>query len=265
MPAPASEIARVAAAIARAIPLEKLELPEEFFPAHLSVALIDAVFRSRPGRRDDPAASAERYCRHFRIPRTRARRWKTPPVHRQETLGDLIGYFDEIGVDRMKGEVFRARQRLPGTRIARAEYVLHAARALRYLGVDVLQDVPSLPPEDVEDALRPSSEVGDYIVRKLLMYAGDDDYVRGDIHVRRFVGDALGERTVSAARAKNLVRQSAYELILSPRFLYLEIRRHCLAREDHARTQPHGGTLRGGEALHGGRNRDAWGETPARG
>ena len=39
-------------AIARSIPLRNVELPDEFFPAHLSVALIDSVFRSQ-GRHDD--------------------------------------------------------------------------------------------------------------------------------------------------------------------------------------------------------------------
>ena len=241
MSATASDAGRIAAAIARSIPLEKLELPEEFFPAHLSVALVDAVFRTRPARRGDPAASAERYCRYFGVPR--ARRWKTPPARRQETLGELIAHFRDLGLERMKNEVFGTRQRLPGTGMARVEYVMHAAKALRRLGIDILQDMPSLPSEEVENAL--------------LMYTAGDDFVRGDGHVRAFVAEALGERTVSAARAKHLVRQTAYELILSPRFLYLEIRRHGLAREAQARAPLPLGTSREGEAPSPGWGRDA--------
>ena len=265
MSATASEVGRIVAAVVRSIPLDKLELPEEFFPAHLSVALIEAVFRFRPGRRDDPAASAERYCRHFGIPRARARRWKTPPAHRQETLGELIAHFRDIGLEGMKSEVFRARQRLPGTGMARVEYVMHAAKALRCLGIDVLQDMSSLPAEEIEDALRSPSPIGDQIVENLLMYTSDDDFVRGDGHVRGFVGEALGERAVSAARAKYLVRHSAYELILAPRFLYLEIRRHRLARESRARALLPLGTLREGEAPSPERGLDAWGKSPATG
>ena len=265
MSATASDVDRVTATIARSIPLEKFELPEEFFPAHLGVALIDAVFRSRPGRRDDPTASAERYCRYFGIPRARARRWKTPPAHRQETLGELIAHYRDIGLERMKSEVFGARQRLPGTGMARAEYVMHAAKALRCLGIDILQDMPSMPRAEIEDALRSPSPIGDQIVENLLMYTSGDDFVRGDTLVRGFVGEALGEGTVSAARAKRLVRHSAYELILSPRFLYLEIRRYCLGREAHARTLLPRGSLREGEAPSPGRAHDAWGESPATG
>ena len=255
MSATASDAGRIAAAIARSIPLEKLELPEEFFPAHLSVALVDAVFRTRPARRGDPAASAERYCRYFGVPR--ARRWKTPPARRQETLGELIAHFRDLGLERMKNEVFGTRQRLPGTGMARVEYVMHAAKALRRLGIDILQDMPSLPSEEVENALRSPSPISAQIVENLLMYTAGDDFVRGDGHVRAFVGEALGERTVSAARAKHLVRQTAYELILSPRFLYLEIRRHGLAREAQARAPLPLGTSREGEAPSPGWGRDA--------
>ena len=60
------EVRQVVDAVCRSIPLDRSELADEFFPAHLPVALIDAVFRSRlrPGER--PAPVAERYCRRIR-------------------------------------------------------------------------------------------------------------------------------------------------------------------------------------------------------
>ena len=231
----ASEIRGVIAAVTRTLPLEELELPDEFFPAHPSVALIDAVFRSPSGEREHVEEVVDRYCRHFGISRSREQKWKTPPVHKQETIRDLIGHYDELGVDRMKDEVFQAHRRLPGTRMSEVEYILHAARALRFIGVDVLQDLPSMPSEDIEEALQSSFDVNDHIARKFLMCTGDDDYVRGDAHVRRFVAEAIGQASVSATRARSLVRRSAYELILSPRFLYLEIRRYCLTRQERER------------------------------
>ena len=232
-----TDVRAVVAAVTRNIPLKKLDLPDEFFPAHLPVALIDAVFRSRPGKNDPVKEVAGRYCRRFDIARVRTRKWKTPPVHRQETLADLVGHYEELGVDRMKNEVLQARQRLPGSRMSRAEYILHAAKALRYMGVEVLQDIASLPSEDIEEAVHTSSEVDDYIARKLLIYTGDDDYVRGDAYVRRFVAEATEEESVSATRARSLVRRAAYELILSPRYLYLEIRRFALSSEDGSRAR----------------------------
>ena len=125
----------------------------------------------------------------------------------------------------MANEVFRTRRRFPGTKITRSESVLHAARALRCVGVDVLQDVWSRRPAEIDDALRSVPEGDDCTGRILLMYTGGDDFVLGDPYVRRFVANAIGRRTVSAARAVALVRSAAYELLVSPRFLDREIRR----------------------------------------
>ena len=217
------EVRQVADAVCRSIALHRATLTDEFFPAHLPVAVIDAVFRSRLRHGERPAPIAERYCRHFGIARRRADRWEPPPVDDQETLGDLIRRYDEFGMDCIATRVFQSRHRFPGTKIIRAENVLRAARALRGIGVDVLQDVPARRPAEIDDALRPLPGVGESTVRMLLMYTGDQDFVLGDVHVRRFVASAIGRRTVSAAQAEELVRGAAYELILCPRFLDREI------------------------------------------
>ena len=210
-------------ALSRSIPLNTVELPDEFFPAHLPVAVFDAIFRSRLRNGERPAPIADRYCRHFEIARTRADRWGPPPADDQETLGDLIRRYDELGLDRIASKVLQSRHRFPGTKITRAENVLHAASALRCIGIDVLQDVPARRPAEIDDALRPLPGIGECTVRMLLMYTGGEDFVLGDNHLRRFVASAIGRRTVSAAQAEELVRSAAYELILSPRFLDREI------------------------------------------
>ena len=217
------EVRQVTDAVCRSIALHRATLTGEFFPAHLPVAVIDAVFRSRLRHGERPAPIAERYCRQFGLPCRRPDRWEPPPVDDQETLGDLIRRYDEFGMDCIATKVFQSRHRFPGTKITRAENVLRAAEALRGIGVDVLQDVPARRPAEIDDALRSLPGVGESTVRMLLMYTGGEDFVLGDNHLRRFVASAIGRRTVCAAQAEDLVRQSAYELILSPRLLDREI------------------------------------------
>ena len=212
------KIRQMIEAVLRSIRLDTVELPEEFFPAHLPVALIDSVVRSVFEYDPHTVRSTERYCHRFGIERTRAERLETPPADEQETLADLVKRFEELGVDRMADEVFSGRQGAPG-----AESVLNAAMALRQIRVEVLQDVPARSPDAIEDALRFSGEAGKSAGRRLMMYAGDDDFVRGDIHVRTFVAHAIGQRAVSADQAEQIVRQSAYEMILSPRYLDYQI------------------------------------------
>ena len=152
---------------------------------------------------------------------------RLPEVH--ESLTDMIGRFDELGMRRMIEEVFRTKQFLPDAKIARAEFVLRAARGLRRIGIEVLQNVQDLPCEEIERTLY-CAGFGEATTRVFLMYAGNDDFVRGDDCVREFVAGALGREEVSGATAEDLVRRSAYELVLSPRYLDDQIRRRHSAR-----------------------------------
>ena len=106
------EILQVADAVCRSTSLNLVRLTDEFYPGHLSVALIDAVFNTskRVDRRATQIQSdAARYCCQFGVARTRTVRWEMPAVARQETLGDLIRRYDAFGVDRMADDIFQMR------------------------------------------------------------------------------------------------------------------------------------------------------------
>ena len=172
------EVRQVVDALSRSIPLDTVKLAGEFFPAHLPVAVIDAVLRSRLRHGERPAPIAERYCRQFGLPCRRPDRWEPPPVDGQETLGDLIRRYDEFGMDCIATKVFQSRHRFPGTKITRAENVLRAADALRGIGVDVLQDVPARRPAEIDDPVQSPLEMGSLwpdVVAKLYQ---DQNYPR---------------------------------------------------------------------------------------
>lgn len=219
MPSPAVELDHVIEAVRYSFPLANLALPDEFFPAHLSVAIIDAVLDSRGKNSENAVPASERYCRWAGIARTRADRWDEPLPEAQESLTDMIGRFDELGDRQAAEEAFGTKQLLPDASNARMESVPRAARALRRAGIEVLQDVQARQSEEVERILRDCAAFGEAAARLFLMYAGSDDFVHGDGCVRRFVAGALGRTEISAARAKRLVRSCAYELALSPRYL----------------------------------------------
>ena len=229
--AEASEVRRLAEAVGRCILFDTAELPNEFFPAHLSVAIIEAVFRFQPESEEQSTQVAQRYCRRLGLVRMRRSKFELPPIDEQETLADLIGHYDELGEAGMTNEVFETSCRFPGTAMRRAETVVQIAQALRHIGVDVLQDMQHRSVQ-VLDAVRSSvlGSVGS-MSRMILTYAGDDDLVVADDHVRRFVAEATGHPTVSASWAAHLVCQTAYERVLSPRHLDYRIYRYCAQRE----------------------------------
>ena len=227
--ATALQVRQVLDAVGRSIPLETVELPEEFFPAHLTVALVDLVFRVGLGNGEQPPPIAERYCRRFGLAQVRTDLWALPRRGEQETLETLVGRYDECGVDGMANEVFRNLCSFPETEVPRVAYVVRIANELRRIGINVLQDVQVRRLQQPDEALRPLPGVDEHFVRMLLMYTGDDDRVVGDDHVRSFVARAIDRSTVSAAAAVGLVRRAAYELILSPRVLDHQIWRSAVA------------------------------------
>ena len=214
-----SGVRRVVEAVGRRISLNEPMLPEEFFPAHLSVAIVEAVSRFRLGPHAPSPQAALRYCRRFGLTHKRRNIFELPPADEQETVADLIAHYDELGVDGMANEVFETSHLLPGTTICGAETALRAAQALRSIGVDVLQDVQDQSTQEFEEALCSVPGTDRSMARLLMTYAGDDDFVVADNPVRRFVAEAAGHATVSASWTAHVVRQAAYEIVLSPRHL----------------------------------------------
>ena len=218
-----SEVRQVVAAVRRSIDLHGAELSKEFFPAHLTIALIDAVFNANL-HYDRVVPIVERYCHRFRLSRLREKGSDLPPIYLQESLSDLIGRYNKLGLDGMQ-RVFQSRYCSPGTSVLKSDNVKHTAVALRCAGIEKLQDMQKCHPDQTKRVLCPLHGIGPRTVHMLLMYAGNDDLVKGDVHVRQFVSNALGRR-VSAEEAEQLVRDAARELGVAPRLLDLKIWEH---------------------------------------
>lgn len=121
------QVERVVHAVRRRIGDIHRALPEEFRPAHLSVALIDAVFNPRLHYASVVVPIVERYCRHFGLVRTMAPGEWPPEIEAQEILAQLVGHYDAPGGEFLRREVFRSRHLSPGTQIYKADNVLRCA------------------------------------------------------------------------------------------------------------------------------------------
>ena len=221
---PTLQVEQVVRAVRRRIGDIHLPLPEEFRPAHLSVALIDAVFNPRLHYCSVVVPIVKRYCAHFGLTRTTVPGEWPPALETQETLSDLIGHYDELGAKCLREEVFRSSHQSPGTHrpgppVYKADNVLICARALHGIGVNALQDVPKKIPKEIKRALCAARGIGPRTAHMLLMYAGNEEYVKGDVHVCHFVADALGVNEVSPSEAESIVACAARKLGIAPRAL----------------------------------------------
>ena len=199
------------------------ELGDEFFPAHVSVALIDAMLTPQLRYYQQVVPIIERYCARFNLSRVRPDRTKIPPETEQETLSDLIRHFETMGTNGFQDEIIRSRYVSPGTSVLKSTNIRRAAVELRNIGIETLQDVQCKVANEIKCVLRPIPGIGDRTIHMFLMYVGRDDFVKGDVHVMRFVKETLNEQQISAAEAERLVQRAAQKLGITPRGLDYEI------------------------------------------
>lgn len=220
------DVQRVVCEVDRLIDLDSAELDDEFFPAHLTVALIDAVFNPRLDYKKLVVPIVERYCARFGLRRVRRDRMSLPSLDEQETLTDLINHYEVLGESVMQDEIFRSRHCSPRTTVRKSDNVRHAAVELRKVGVETIQQVESKTPQEIEGVLRPLHGIGPMTIRMLLTYSGNEDLVMGGGHVCRFVAKALGAQRVAPEQAERLVADAARALGVAPRLLDNEIWRY---------------------------------------
>ena len=221
-----TDVGRLVSEVRRLINLKDAELSDEFFPAHLTVALIDALFTPQLRYYTHVVPIIERYCARFNLRRVRPDRRSLPPVNEQETLTDLIDHYKAMGSQGFQEEIVRSRYCSPGTKILKSENVRRAAIKLRGIGIETLQDVQSKSAYEIKCALRPLFGIGDRTIHMFLMYAGDAEFVKGDVHVCRFVATALRRPQITAEEAERLVGRAARALRIAPRLLDYEIWKH---------------------------------------
>lgn len=137
---------RHAFAVAQAVrPLLSHEgpfLPNEYRYAHVSLALIDAIY-SLNARYESVRRTVLRYADHAGLTPYRPSFGTWPPQDQQQPLRAFLKNFDALGVSPMAEQVFMNRQRTsPRNGILKAEAVRDAARLLSSSGVAYFQDIP---------------------------------------------------------------------------------------------------------------------------
>lgn len=217
-----TDVDLLVARVQRELNIINAKLGEAYYPAHITVALLDAILNPQLNYQQRVVPIIERYCDYFNLQRVRPDPKKIPPKSEQETLSDLIGHYEAMGLDGFQDKIIRSRYVSPGTNVLKSESIKNSAVALRRIGIETLQDVQEKSDEEIKRALIPLRGIGDRTIHIFLMYIGRVDHVKGDLHIMRYVTKAL-ERDVSANEAEELVREAAWTLGIDPRSLDYEI------------------------------------------
>jgi len=184
-------------------------LADEYRYASLPLCVVDAVFSIgvRYASTQKVVSNVCEYTGWARFASSREARGAG-----EHGLSDLIALFDTLGIDGMADTVFQNRQRTSSrSGILKSEAVLLYCRALTEAGINSFDDFDQERREYAEAMILglPGQSSGiafDYF----MMLAGDDNLIKPDRMVQRYVGSALKLDAIPQPRqAAILVRLAA--------------------------------------------------------
>jgi hypothetical protein len=209
----ATDIDRLVATMLRTLPLDRLALGDEYRYAHLSLALVDAVF-SVGITYTTTQRVVSHYARTQGLTLYRVDEAEWPAIGDQEPLDALIALANSRGTEGLARDVFKNYNRTSSINgILKADAVVRAARLLRAHHVQYFQDLPRVfGNEQLERAFRsiPGQQSGlswDYF----WMLVGTERLIKPDRHVLQYLRAALG-RPINADEAQDLVEHACRRL-----------------------------------------------------
>jgi hypothetical protein len=210
-PTPHTDAIRMLADFIEETGLQPVPLPKEFFYASLPLCVIDAVFSigvTYSSTRNTVVRFSERQG------------WALGPVedrrHGEKTVGDFLACYAGLSPDEAADQLFGNRQRTSSrSGILKAEAVQRFAIALQESGIEDFADLTDERLAATEAAIRqiPGQKSGisfDYF----RMLAGDDNLIKPDRMVQRFIARAIGDapEKVGPDRARGLLQGAVTEL-----------------------------------------------------
>lgn len=208
------------------INLTELDLSDEFFYQSLPLCVIDSVF-SIGAHYNSTRNVVIRYCNKMQQQRIRSIKTYYPDKSQQQSINEFIEFLELHNIKYLTEEFFQNSQRT-STRngILKAEAVYKFAKCLSDFNVNYLQDIATvLDNHDFEQNIKkiPGQRSG-ISLGYFFMLSGNDNYIKPDRMVIRFLNEALSRNNVSIEEAKELIL-SACDILendyreLTPRIL----------------------------------------------
>ncbi len=187
------------------LPLEEVcNRADTFGYTHLPLCIVDAVY-----------SIGVNYASTWRVVERTATFFDVEPSNRrvaqaqQLAVSRFIEAYETHGVDGMLDSVFQNRQRTSVRNgILKAEAVLHFAHAVAKHGGDYIEDVDILLSDDrfAEAVKQIPGQRSGISLRYFFMLAGNDDYVKPDRMIERFILAGIGRKLTPPQMHDAIVR-----------------------------------------------------------
>jgi len=196
---------------------------EEYGYHNLPLCIIDAVF-SIGVNYTSTENVVKRFCEHFGV--TRLREKELAPQSEQLSVSAFIQFHQGFTFQEMAEKVYQNKQRTSSRNgILKTEAVFRFAGVVQKFGVEYLQDVHKVLGNEkfeAEIARIPGQSSG-LSTRYFYMLAGDENFIKPDRMIHRFIQAAIG-RDLSIEDCQELLVTAHAELVrdyplLTPRSL----------------------------------------------
>lgn len=188
-----------------------ITLSNEYRYAHLSLALIDAIYSIGvyyKGTHD----TVLRYARYQDLPPYHESFSAWPPKEHQEPLSHLLQQYEIWGLEHMASMVYQNRQRTSSrSGILKAEAIRRAAVLLDRHQTHYFQDIPRLMQDKAFESefLKIPGQGSGISLSYFWMLTGSDHMIKPDRHIISFLARILGLSTVSTPDAISLLQDVA--------------------------------------------------------
>ena len=187
------EIALLAEYCKEHLPLADAVLGDEYYYGSLSFCVIDAVF-SIGVRYTSTRNTINSYASYFGLELFREDRNVLPTIENQQSISQLLQSYENHTYQEMAEGIFHNRQRTSSINgILKAEAVKLFAETLITHGINYFQEMHNAHDNaDFENEIRsiPGQNSG-ISLRYFLMLSGDDNLIKPDRWIIRFVSKAL--------------------------------------------------------------------------
>lgn len=200
-------------------------LGNEYYYHSLPLATIDAVF-SAQALYPSVQNVVQRYCSKYELPVFRSPREQLPPPENQETVSGLLVKMKREGIHYFIENVFLNRSVTSGRK--KAEILVELLEVFDRLQIQTFQDIQGWLNQPVQqkrliNTITSIHGIGEATYRYLLMLSGDEQMVKPDTMILRFIKNAINEN-VNEAEAVSLIQTVSRQLLpqyprLNPRLL----------------------------------------------
>jgi len=177
--------------------LEHAKLSDEYYYSNLPLCVIDAVF-SIGIKYTTTKKVVEKFCNFFQINKFRQDKNKSPLPNTQLSINEFIDLYEENGLDFFTKTIYDNRNRTSSVNgILKSVAVLDFLKVLQKYNVNYLQDINStllLNNNFKQDIKEIKGQGTGKSLAYFFMLAGNDNFIKPDRMIERFVESALGKK-----------------------------------------------------------------------